>query len=830
MADLHKRVYSMLGQNNNLKNNDIVKHFVQEGFKRRTIYHIIKRYEIGLPAEDLPNSGRPTSFKGKSLKRLQNAATNRIGVSQRSLGKKFGVTQSNIHYNLNKLVLVWLGLSAKGISIPYIDGTKGLAITADIYINKCLSKRRSFIEEHHAGDEYIFWPNLASSHYAHKNSTMASSAKHQIRTKRTPLHSQTFQSRIRLTAFGTAFQPRNPIEILSSSSKIQSLFRCAMQCNQNRQCRTFDYDYLSLICRLFEGELSTGSILYNDTLSSRIGAIFYDATIQSYSSYGQPCQQCGMGVNRYLQCINNTCQCPPNTFWDGQICLNQLYNGSNCNYSLPSCRQDLNLYCSNQTSKCTVLEIGVISTVAMTSVQSSSLMTTDTASSQSQTSTHTATSQSQTSTHTATSQSKTSITTVTSSPVTSIFWAFDNNVNDLYNVYNGVPTSVTYYSPGINGYGTAAQFSYSISSINIPSPYINLQNRSYTFDCWVNPGTTIYSNDYLIFFVCPVQQNDKCMQVLIRYGKPMLTIWYGDCLSSNNITVSVWTHLAFVFDYHASQATLYVNGVVDTVCTSYPSFQGTPNIASWIGCASAVSMYYAGLIDQLSLVTRVKTGLEILDAATLVLYYSFDNNVSADSGPNLINGTGINVAFASGRINQAVMLNTTPAYVTASNLVLFSLLNQPYSFSFWINAYSTINATLVHAWKSTLNNNSCLPILGFTSLGSIVAQKRNSTTIVSIGGPVISPHTWVHIAHTYSPSDGIRLFINGTLVASSYWPKSIASNASTVNIAIGHCINVTLCSCSSGVIIPGQYNGLIDEFRFYSRRLNTSDILALANP
>ncbi|CAF4147778.1 unnamed protein product [Rotaria socialis] len=721
------------------------------------------------------------------------------------------------------------------------------------------------------------------------------------------LHSQIFQSRIYLTAFGTAFQPRSPIEILSSSSQIQSLFRCAMQCNQNRQCRTFDYNYLPLVCRLFEGELSTGNILYNITSSSRIGAILYDVTIQSYSSYGQTCEQCGMGINRYLQCINDTCQCPPDTFWNGQMCLNQLYNGSNCNYSLPSCRQDLNLSCSYQTSKCTALEIGVISTVPMTSSQVSSPMASSQLSSpvtnaqlSSQVTNAVLPSQvtrvqlssrmtsvqlyspttsaqlfstmanaqlssqvtsvklssrmtsvklstpmtsaqlssrmtsvqlsSLITTHRATSQSQTSITTVTSSPVTSIFWAFDNNVNDLYNVYNGVPTSVTYYSPGINGYGTAAQFSYSISSINIPSPYVNLQNRSYTFDCWVNPGTTMYSNDYLIFFVCPVQQNDKCMQVLIRYGKPMLTIWYGDCLSSNSITVNVWTHLAFVFDYHANQATLYVNGVVDTVCTSYPSFQGTPTATSWIGWSSTVNMYYSGLIDQLSLVTRVKTAREVLDAATLVLYYSFDNNVLYDSGPNFINGTGINVAFASGRVNQAAMLNTTPSYVTASNLVLFSLLNQPYSFSFWINAYSTTNATLVYAWKSTLNNKSCLPILGFTSLGSIVAQKRNSTTVVSIVGPVISPHTWVHIAHTYSPSDGIRLFINGTLVASSSWLESVASKASTINIAVGHCINATLCSCSSGVIIPGQYNGLIDEFRFYSRRLNTSDILALTNP
>ena len=36
-----------------------------------------------------------------------------------------------------KEVLVWLALSAKGISTPFIGTTKGPAITAGIYVNKC---------------------------------------------------------------------------------------------------------------------------------------------------------------------------------------------------------------------------------------------------------------------------------------------------------------------------------------------------------------------------------------------------------------------------------------------------------------------------------------------------------------------------------------------------------------------------------------------------------------------------------------------------------------------------------------------------------------------
>ena len=40
----------------------------------------------------------------------------------------------------------------------------------DVYIGKCLPKLLKFIEKYHLGDKCIFWPDLASSHYAHKTS------------------------------------------------------------------------------------------------------------------------------------------------------------------------------------------------------------------------------------------------------------------------------------------------------------------------------------------------------------------------------------------------------------------------------------------------------------------------------------------------------------------------------------------------------------------------------------------------------------------------------------------------------------------------------------
>ena len=98
-VDLRQHVYSVLGQNNNLKNSEIGKHFLQEDFKRRTIYDIIK-HEIGVPAEDPPRSGCKMSFNGKKFRHPKNAAANRISVNQRKRGKQFDVAQSTIRSDL----------------------------------------------------------------------------------------------------------------------------------------------------------------------------------------------------------------------------------------------------------------------------------------------------------------------------------------------------------------------------------------------------------------------------------------------------------------------------------------------------------------------------------------------------------------------------------------------------------------------------------------------------------------------------------------------------------------------------------------------------------
>lgn len=63
-------------------------------------------------------------------------------------------------------LLMWLAFSEEGVSKPYFIPS-GLAVNQKIYLEECIKKRLvPFINLHHADGQYLFWPDLASSHYA----------------------------------------------------------------------------------------------------------------------------------------------------------------------------------------------------------------------------------------------------------------------------------------------------------------------------------------------------------------------------------------------------------------------------------------------------------------------------------------------------------------------------------------------------------------------------------------------------------------------------------------------------------------------------------------
>ena len=65
-----------------------------------------------------------------------------------------------------KKIMVWVAISPNGISKPFFCPSGG-ALNAETYQKECITKRLvPFINEKHAGEEILFWPDLASCHYA----------------------------------------------------------------------------------------------------------------------------------------------------------------------------------------------------------------------------------------------------------------------------------------------------------------------------------------------------------------------------------------------------------------------------------------------------------------------------------------------------------------------------------------------------------------------------------------------------------------------------------------------------------------------------------------
>ncbi|CAF1143790.1 unnamed protein product [Adineta steineri] len=133
-----------------------------------------------------------------------------------------------------------------------------------------------------------------------------------------------FESYIQLSQLSSQFQPANSIEQLETQS-VSSFMQCGYICNRNIQCRTFDYDSSSTICRVFEGALDTGLIIPAAS-TSRVGFIKYSSLY--FIAINQPCTQCI--ESRYLTCSNNVCQCPIHTFYNGSQCENQRYENASC--------------------------------------------------------------------------------------------------------------------------------------------------------------------------------------------------------------------------------------------------------------------------------------------------------------------------------------------------------------------------------------------------------------------------------------------------------------------------------------------------------------------
>jgi len=202
---------------------------------------------------------------------------------------------------------------------------------------------------------------------------------------------------------------------------------------------------------------------------------------------------------------------------------------------------------------------------------------------------------------------------------------------------------------------------------------------------------------------------------------------------------------------------------------------------------------------------------------------------SRDSGPNQIDGIANGLTSDGGRIDQSYLFNTSSSYFQVTGLVLLGQSYRSFSFALWLRPIINVTngGTILHVSALSTGLGWCVQFLGLNSFGQIIARVPSATVMFEIVGPVIQVDQWIHITVTHSRSNGLRLYVNGTLYQQSI-AFIYAAGAVPMTVTLGQPLSGG--TCNHGGIQSGYYRGQIDEFYIYSRELSQTDVTILANP
>jgi Concanavalin A-like lectin/glucanases superfamily len=237
------------------------------------------------------------------------------------------------------------------------------------------------------------------------------------------------------------------------------------------------------------------------------------------------------------------------------------------------------------------------------------------------------------------------------------------------------------------------------------------------------------------------------------------------------------------------------------------------------------------LIDRLTVTGRDKSECEILEEATLAAYFSFNaGRKLTDQGPNSLPSViQALTSVPSGRSLQAISFSRlNGSYLQVGDLTGLGISNRPFTISLWIRPRSLVGV-LVHVSNNPSGLGWCFPFIGFAANGSLVAKMFNSNPRSVIGPSVPISSTWTHVVQTWSPTSGLRLYMDNVLIAfTTSMATSYTASSQPNYITLGNSLNATFGGCQAGLLgSMTRFDGDIDEFRVYSRELSANDICTL---
>jgi hypothetical protein len=410
--------------------------------------------------------------------------------------------------------------------------------------------------------------------------------------------------------------------------------------------------------------------------------------------------------------------------------------------------------------------------------------------------------------------------------------------------YPGSGTTVT----DISGQGNTAtlvngtafssnQFSFDGTNdiINIThSASLNL-GQAFTVGMWVRANALGANLDVnrQVLYTTRVNNPAGCWQLELNANTISVTGVGTFVISAGTIAANTWYYIVYRRDGSGS-GTIYINGDAQTpsVTTAYTFIDNGDIKQIGGGGSTGTGQQFNGRIGDVHLYKRALAQHEILQNynATSQKYSSLVStnlamhldagNASSYPGSGTtwtdLSGANRNATLRPGMTyssseGQGSIVFTPTTYATISGTSSF-IHNTAYTKSVWVKFTSTGNfKNLI----SSANNNAhafWVPE-GFNGVFQKLCTGHNGTWTATAGATTIQPNVWYNFSMTFSPTNGMRVYINGVLDGSNATQTGIFSPSDSL-LYIG----------SYGLLDNG-FNGFMTTALIYTRDLSAQELL-----
>jgi hypothetical protein len=193
---------------------------------------------------------------------------------------------------------------------------------------------------------------------------------------------------------------------------------------------------------------------------------------------------------------------------------------------------------------------------------------------------------------------------------------------------------------------------------------------------------------------------------------------------------------------------------------------------------------------------------------------AYDLSGKGNNGTLSCTSTGTLPIWAAGMFGSAVQFNGSNNYINCGNAAIFNVTGQV-TLAAWV--YPATAATVSHEGYIT-KGDTTYTLKEANTLGNVEMNIYSGGwhTATMTGRTAANNNTWYHLAGTFDGSN-IKLYLNGTVAATTAWAGPIATNTDSVNIGRD----------SNGGGGRRYFNGRIDDARIYNRALTDVEVAAL---